>query len=232
MARLHSFTLSERGLSVTNTDAICSEQIGGFQVFAVAAGRSGNPAGREAGEMAIASLREAVASFPHDAAGALAKTVDEADMRIGALATRDRKHTGMGTELCACVVDDAMDCTILDTGGGGVYYCSPGSGILMPYEIPFSGKKAVPLKRKMISHTLGEPRVMRGNEISFVNLMDSFIILSSAGFHDYVRPEEIQRVVRQNGEDVDVSCEELKDVALKAGSTGTITLIILHGHST
>lgn len=62
--------------------------------------------------------------------------------------------------------------------------------------------------------------------------MDSFIILSSAGFYDYVKPDEIRRVVEQNGENVAVSCEELKDAALKTGSTGTITLTILHGHST
>lgn len=34
----------------------------------------------------------------------------------------------MSTDLCACLVDENMDCTIIDTGNGSVYYISPGSG--------------------------------------------------------------------------------------------------------
>jgi serine/threonine protein phosphatase PrpC len=231
MSSLHSSVVSERGMSATNNDALCNERIGRFQVFAVASGRTGRPSGKQAGEIAVAALRESVKDSPGDPAGALERALDRADERIGALGVKDREHSGTGTELSACLVDENTDCTILDTGNGGVYYISP-RGIVLPREIPFTGRKAVPVKRKMISHTLGEPRVLRGTEISQVNLMDSFIVLSSAGFHDYVGRDTIVTIVRRNGENVDTSCEELKNAALQAGSESTVTLIILHGHST
>jgi hypothetical protein len=37
--------------------------------------------------------------------------------------------------------------------------------------------------------------------------------------------------VEQNGENVESSCEQLKDRALLAGSGKTISMIVLHGHS-
>jgi len=232
MKHLHSFAISERGVSPTNDDNYCAERIGGFQVFAVAGGRAGKPAGREAGGIAVDALRKAVAALPGNPADALEKAITDADARIGALARTDREHEGMGTDLSACLIDDALDCTILDTGNGGVYYISRGSGIMIPREIPFSGKPAGHARRTIVSHTLGEPYILRGDEFNTVNLTDSFIVLSSAGIHDYLRKEAIRAIVTKNGENVETSCEMLKDEALKAGSERTMTLIVVHGRST
>jgi len=230
MKHLHSFAISERGVSPTNDDNYCAETIGRYQVFAVAGGRAGKPAGREAGGIAMDALRKAVKALPGDPAGALVQAVTEADERIGALGRKDPGHTGTGTDLSACLIDEALDCTILDTGNGGVYYISRGSGIVIPREIPFSGKPSGKARRTIISHTLGEPYVLRGDEFNRVNLRDSFIVLSSAGLHDFLGKDEIKAIVTRNGENVETSCEALKDEALKAGSERTITIIVLHGH--
>lgn len=230
MAQVHSFALSERGLRDTNDDAFTIEKAGEIEVFAVAGGKAGRPAGRDAGRIAVDAVRNAVMKEPLDPVGALEAAVRDADARIGALIGKDRKRAGMGTELCACLVDANLDCTILDTGHGGVYYISPGIGIVIPHEIPFSETIAKPVKKTIVSHTLGEPHVIRGTEFSRVNLMNSFMVLASEGLYDYVRREEIRSIVERNGENIDTSCEELKNKALLAGSEQTITMIILHGH--
>jgi len=230
MKHLHSFAISERGVSQTNEDNYCAETIGRYQVFAVAGGRTGKPAGREAGSIAINALRRAMTALPGDPAEALGKAITDAEERIGALGRTDREHEGMGTDLSACIIDKNLDCTILDTGDGGVYYISRGSGIMIPREIPFVARSVRPVDRRMISHTLGEPYILRGDEINRVNLSDSFVVMSSAGLHDYLKKEEIGAIVTKNGENVETSCEALKDEALKAGSERTVTVVVLHGH--
>jgi len=230
MARIHSFSLSERGLSEVNEDAFCDEEIGRLRVFAVASGRQGMPAGTEAGRIAIDALRAAVKKNPDNPATALQDAVLDADLRIGNAMLRDRGHAGMGTHLSACITDPDLDCTILDTGNGGVYFVSPGTGIVTPNEIPFSDKGGGVRKKTMISHTLGEPYVLRGSEITKVNLMNSYLVLGSEGYYDYVKRPDIRTIVEKNGENVETACEQLKDRALLGGSTRTITMIVIHGH--
>jgi PPM family protein phosphatase len=239
MSHIHSFALSERGLRESNEDAFCAEWIEGLGVFAVAGGKMGRPGGREAGDIAIDSVRDAVRKFPKDPVMALEKAVLDADSRIAAISRKKSDMAGMGTDLCACLIDDNLDCTILDTGNGGVYYISPGAGIMLPREIPFSGKKPGMGKKtseqlshtRIVSHTLGEPLVIRGSEFSRVNLLSSFIILSSMGLHDFIKKESIHTIIGRNGENVETSCEELKDAAMLAGSDRTITMVIIHGHT-
>jgi serine/threonine protein phosphatase PrpC len=231
MTRVHSFSLSDKGLSERNNDALCDERIGSLRVCAVAGGREGRPAGTDAGRIAIDALRAAVKKNPDNPATALLDALVDADARIGAAGLQDRSHAGMGTHLSACIVDQDLDCTILDTGNGGVYYISPGTGIVTPGEIPFSDKGGGIRKKTMIAHTLGEPYVLRGSEITRVNLLNSFIVLGSEGFYDYVKREEIRTIVEQNDENVEAACEQLKDRALLAGSGSTISMIVLHGHS-
>ena len=227
MAHIHSFAISERGVSETNDDSFCAERIGSYEVFAVASGRSG--IGRKASEIAINSLRDTVKNNTHDPSEILVKAVADADLKIGERDGQKRLHAGLGTDLCACLVDDNLDCTILDTGNGSVYHISPDSGIVIPREIPFAEKSGSLLK-KVISHTLGEPIVLKDSEFHRVNLLNSFMVLSSSGLYDYVKREEIKSVVEINDENVETSCEALKNQALQAGSDRTITLIILHGH--
>ncbi len=228
MGSVHFFALSERGLQGTNHDDYCAERIGAYEVFAVAGGNPGSSAGQQASEIAVTSLRDAVKKNSRDPAEILETAIADADAQIGALTPHDREH-GMGTDLCACLIDDNMDCTILDTGNGGVYHISPGIGIVFPSEIPFSENVHPSLKKRVISHTLGEPLVLKSSAFSRVNLRDSFIVLSSGGLYDYVKREDIRSIVEKNAGNVETSCEELKDRALLAGSDKTITLIIIRG---
>lgn len=82
----------------------------------------------------------------------------------------------------------------------------------------------------MISHTLGEPRILMESEFVAVNMRDIFLLLSSGGLHDLVGKERIAEIVHENGENVEASCEHLMQEALSAGSEQTITLILVCGH--
>ena len=240
MARLHFSTLSDRGIRATNNDAFCAEKAGKYYVFGVAEGLSDPAPEENASAIAISCLREIAKEHPADPGKVLETVVRESDARISALRERFPEQGKDITHLSACLVDDALECTILDTGEGNAYLIS-GDSILLPRELvpsphpgrtenhapgPGMGDKG-PV---MIAHTLGEPRVLTKNDIISVNLTDRFLLLSSGGLHDFVGKERIKEIILANGENVEASGEFLLQEALSAGSAQAITLVLVHGH--
>jgi serine/threonine protein phosphatase PrpC len=82
----------------------------------------------------------------------------------------------------------------------------------------------------MISHVLGEPHMLDKTDFHEVDIRDSFLLLSSDGLHDYVGKDAIREIIMKNGDNLETSCEELVQKALVAGSDGTITVVLVHGH--
>ena len=72
--------------------------------------------------------------------------------------------------------------------------------------------------------------MMRNTDIVSLNIRDRFLLISSGGLHDFVRKEKIAEIVLRNGENVETSCEQLRQEALTAGSERTITVVLVHGH--
>jgi protein phosphatase len=145
----------------------------------------------------------------------------------------------MGTEIIACLVDDNLDCTALDIGDGSIYIINA-DGITTPRERAASaiagqdtrlreGTGQNPPLSKMVSHALGEPRVLKDNDFTELNVRDSFLLLSSDGLYDYVKKDTIQDIVMENGSNLEAACEELIQKALSAGSDGTITVVLVRG---
>jgi serine/threonine protein phosphatase PrpC len=240
MAQVHFSTLSDRWVSADNNDAFCAEKIGKYHVFGVAEGLSDLPGSSSASGVAISSLKESVQSLKGSPAAALEAAVYESETRINAHAGKTSGITRDATHLSACLLDDNLDCTILDTGEGNAYLISP-DAIRVPMDHPASGQPEVPdfLSRNpgeekkrthMISHTLGEPHMLKRSDFLTVNIRDLFLLLSSGGLHDFVRKERIAEIVFQNGENVETSCEHLMQEALSAGSERTITIVLVHGH--
>lgn len=173
-------------------------------------------------------------------AAAIVAALHESDARIRAHATKSPGLSMNGTYLSACLIDDALDCTLLDTGEGYACLITP-DGIFVPRDYPLSGQpdslEVLPgnpseerKRTNMISHTLGEPRILMESEFVTIPMRDIFLLLSSGGFHDHVRKERIADIILQNGENVEASCEHLMQEALSAGSEQTITIILVHGH--
>ncbi|MFZ1128551.1 PP2C family protein-serine/threonine phosphatase [Methanoregula sp.] len=240
MAPLHFFALSDRGVSATNNDAFCAEKIGKYHVFGIAEGLSDPADGGFAGDIAISSLRQSVQAQGDSPAAAIIAALHESDARISAHATTSPGRSMNGTYLSACLIDDALDCTLLDTGEGYACLITP-DGVFAPRDYPLSGRPdglGVLLgdpgeerkRTNMISHTLGEPRILMESEFVAVNMRDIFLLLSSGGLHDLVGKERIAEIVHENGENVEASCEHLMQEALSAGSEQTITLILVCGH--
>ena len=240
MAQLHFSALSDRGIRSINNDAFCAEKIGNYYVFGVAEGETDPMYEGAASSTAIACLKEAAKSEANSPAAALARAVHESDARISAHAADAPFRTSDATHLSACLIDDALDCTIIDTGEGNAYLVSRAS-IQVPREHASSRHPPVPgfpewgnngekKREEMITHTLGEPRILAKTDFVVVNLVDRFLLFSSGGLHDYVKKDRIAEIVLQNGENVEASCEFLLQEALSAGSDRTITLVLVHGH--
>ena len=240
MTEVHFFALSDRWSSATNNDAFCAERIGKYHVFGVAEGLSDLPGGSSASGIAVSSLQESVKSRAGLPSELLVAAVRESEYRINVRTVKSPAKTGGATHLSACLVDDALNCTILDTGEGNAYLISP-DGIRVPRDHPLSrqpeglevlsgnpgeGKK----RTDMISHTLGEPHMLRGSDFVEINIRNLFLLLSSGGLNDFVKRERIAEIVLKNGENVETSCEHLLQEALSAGSERTITLVLVHGH--
>ena len=63
----------------------------------------------------------------------------QSETRIHMHAVKSPENIGDSTHLSACIIDDALNCTILDTGEGNVYLISPDS-IHIPRDYPSSGQ--------------------------------------------------------------------------------------------
>jgi len=240
MAEVHFSSLSDRWTSAENNDAFCAEKIANYQVFGVAEGLSDQPSGSSASGIAIASLREAVQGPAQAPGEILIAAIHGSERRIAAQAGDSRTTARGATHLSAGLIDDALECTILDTGEGNAYLIGP-DGIQAPGEHMAQGTPASQggLSRsnsnnknltEIITHTLGEPHLLKQSDIVTVSLRDRFLLLSSGGLHDFVSKERIAEIVLRNGENVETSCEQLLQEAQSAGSEKTITIVLVHGH--
>jgi serine/threonine protein phosphatase PrpC len=240
MAQLHFSALSDRGIRSINNDAFCAEKIGNYYVFGVAEGDSDPLHEGAASSTAISCLKESAKSPAHSPAATLVRAVQKSDARISAHAAGSPGRTPDATHLSACLINDNLECTILDTGEGNAYIVSP-DGIHVPGEhalslhtqepgFPGQGNDEEKKREGMISHTLGEPRILAKTDLVTVNLVNRFLLFSSGGLYEYVKKDRIAEIVRRNGENVEASAEFLVEEALSAGSDRTITLVLVHGH--
>jgi serine/threonine protein phosphatase PrpC len=240
MTRIHFAALSERWSSAENHDSSVAEKIGDFYLFGVAEGLSNEPGRTSASGIAISSLVDTVRKMKGSPAAALNTAVRESEERIHAQVARSPESSRDATHLSACIVSDALECTVLDTGEGNILLLGDG-GIVIPRDhpkarypadagitLPAAGKEKQ--FRDMISHTLGEPHMLKQSDFVTVSIRDLFLVISSGGLHDFVRKERIAEIVLANGENVETSAEQLVREAQRSGSEETITVVIAHGH--
>jgi len=234
MSRIHFFAMSDRWSSAPNNDAFCAEKVGDYHLFGVAAGLSDQPGPDSASSIAISGLIDSVREMKGSPAAALDTAVHAIEARIKA-----RKAGPPGaarTHLSAGIVSDSLDSTILDTGEGDVLLITP-DGIFIPRDCPHASTPLVPSlrapsgeQRIMISHTLGEPHILKQSDFITVNIRDLFLLISSVGLHNFVTRKRIAEIVLGNGENVETSCQQLVREAQQAGSERTITIVLVHGH--
>ena len=221
-----------------NDDSLCAGKQGSYHVFALADGEILRPGGQVASETAIRCLRDEIRDAPgRPPATILAGALLRADNEIRLESKKSGEREGMSTRLSACIIDSDLVCTVLDTGEGGCYFIGS-DGIHIPGELVPHGMKAGSGIRaagdwggcgKMLSHTLGAPRILQESDIMTTSLRGSSLLLNSGGLHDFVKKEEILEIVTRDRDDLEAACESLVHRALADGSDHTISVILVRG---
>jgi PPM family protein phosphatase len=240
MADVHYYALTDRWSSGANNDAYCAEKIGNYHVFAVAEGLSDLPGSISSSGIAIESLRQSVGTLDMPPAALLKTALFDAESRIEEKVKGTPGFEHDATHISACILDDAQVCTILDTGEGNAYVIDsegshvpgnhPAAGQAKGLDIFEQGGSGESRLKMMISRTLGEPHLLKMSDFISIDISNRFLLLSSGGLHDYVKKERIMEIVARNGENVETSCEQLREEALISGSERTITVVLVHGH--
>ena len=158
MARLHFSALSDRGIRSINNDAFCAEKIGNYHVFGVAEGQPDPAHEEDASDIAVSSLRESVKNQKNSPAAALAAAVHESDTRISEHAANSPDGIRDMTHLSACLIDDSLKCTILDTVKGMLILSALTASMSL-------GNTHCPVNRKDLVFLRGAIAVIRGGEI-------------------------------------------------------------------
>lgn len=233
------FALSERGLRAINEDSYCAERIGDCYVFGVADGLGGHTCGEVASRIAIDCLKNAMKSCGGDIKNVLRNAVFDADEQILTQSEQSPEKRWMATTLIAAVVDDNLNCVVVNVGDSRGHIITNNNirttkDHSVVNELVDSGEIAPedawqhPLSNVLIQ-ALGDPESVIKPDFYETNLLDTFLLLSSDGLHDYLKKERIREIVFANGENGDKSCRELVERALCAGSDDNITVVLVHG---
>ncbi len=239
MTRIHSFALSERWSSAPNTDAFCAEPVASIHLFGMAEGLSGRPGLGSASGIAISALIDTTRKMTSSPAETLVAALRESEARIQKKKGAPPGSVRDATRLSAAIVNDSLECTILDAGEGNALVITPET-VSIPADFPkashpfdpgpvTSGPAGKP-GAQMISHTLGEPHILKRADITQLGIRNLFLLMSSAGLHAHLPRDRIAGIVRRHGENVETACQELVREAQKAGSEETITIVLVHGH--
>jgi protein phosphatase len=233
---LQYFGRSEKGKRDNNEDAFLVEKIGDYWLFAVADGLGGHLAGEQASAIAVKILRDEVAigiNNPKDALELIAYQIHDSILTDGAA---DRKLFGMATTLVAALVDESGSCTVMNIGDSRAYTIQ--NGVIkhtrdqnMVGDLVASGQiteeEALnhPL-RTVLDQALGDPDSVIEPAFYDSNLSDGWLILSSDGFHDFVRKGRILEIVA-NGETPEEVCGKLIEAAYEGGSDDNVTVVVV-----
>jgi PPM family protein phosphatase len=241
MSRVCLFALSEKGLRDNNEDSYCAERIGDYDVLAVADGLGGHECGEVASGIAIECLKNAVKFYEGDISTMLKNAVFDADEQIFAASEKSRERRGMATTLIAACVDDDLNCTVVNIGDSRAHIISEHdlkttrdhsyvNDLLDSGEISPDEAWQHPLSM-VLTQALGDPDSVIRPDFYEMNLLDTFLLLSSDGLHDFVPKERIREIIRANKENVEKSVRQLVKEASAAGSDDNITVVLAYGRS-
>jgi serine/threonine protein phosphatase PrpC len=230
---------SDPGLREINEDSSCAEQIGEYYIFGVADGLGGLAAGEVASAIAIECLRNAFKLNGGDPQNALREALAEADNQILVHGEKFPESRGMATTLIAAVVDEDLNCTVLNVGDSRAHFITADDiattkdHSLVNEMIDRGEIQAEDIWRHPLSNVLcqavGDPEGVIKPDFYEVSLRNTYLLLSSDGLHDFVETEKIQKVVLANGNKLKKSCKDLVEMALEAGSDDNITVVLVYG---
>ena len=226
--KIRYYGFSGKGKRNKNEDAYIAEKIDDLYVFAVADGLGGHVMGEVASKIAIGELKEAIKRYGENG---LITAFEKANETI--FFENEQRGTNMGTTMVACIMMGDGKCKIANVGDSRAYIINDeiwrtkdhslvqelvDSGIINEEEAFNHPQKNI------VTQVLGLKKDVKP-DVYEKDIKNSILLLCSDGLSDYVKDEEIAKIVKKY--DPKKACKKLYKKALKEGSQDNITTIVV-----
>lgn len=192
------------------------------QLFAVADGLGGRPAGELASALTIQSLK-ATGATPGGVQAATAGLVDaigRANAAVLLEGEADEGHTGMGSTVVACHVTAEGRVIIIHSGDSRAYLRRDGRLARLTLD-----HVRVRSNRRLLSRCVGRARGADPDVTQLVTEPGDRLLLCTDGLTDMVGDDVIGWLLREP--DPDAAADALVEAALSAGGGDNVTVVVV-----
>jgi serine/threonine protein phosphatase PrpC len=237
--KIESFALSDIG-RVRQENQDSSGCFPSRNLFVVADGMGGHRGGKQASELAVATIEErCLPSRGGDSAEEAARLVDavrDANRRIVARAAQDSGLSRMGTTFVALLLDGLGGATVVHVGDSRAYRLRDDllerlttdhtviADLLRNHEISEEEASAHPY-RHVLTRALGAAPEVSPDVQQFDTRSGDVYLLCSDGVSGMLSETEIKRILIAHRDDPEMACRELIAAANRAGGEDNATAI-------
>ena len=238
---LETFSLSDTGCVRPNNEDYCRvlPEIG---LFLLADGMGGARGGETASRLAVDTIADALQGAPLRDASTLLKAVEESNVRVLDQANRDVRLEGMGTTVVAALhtgtaEDGAEDVAIASVGDSRAYLMDEAGLRAITQDQTWVHEVGKPLgldEESLRTHPMRHVLTMAigvGSTLTIKYYMVSLkpgaiLLLSSDGLHGVVKPDQIEKALKDNG-NLEQKCRRLIEAARGAGGPDNISCVLI-----
>jgi PPM family protein phosphatase len=237
MSRVKAYARSNVGsVRSNNEDAFIVDDE--HLLFAVCDGLGGHVAGEIASELAVQTIREAVAADSSDPESLLRRAIREANEIICNDQMGNPAHRGMGTTVsCLWITNGDGDLAWIGHVGDSRVYRhrdqvleqltddhSPIFALFKEGQISKDELRAHPQKN-LIQRSLGQSRVLEVDLLPIKIRPRDTYLLCTDGLSDYVSDSDISRALEEDS--LEAATERLEKMALDAGGYDNVTVVLV-----
>ncbi|WP_321475797.1 protein phosphatase 2C domain-containing protein [uncultured Paludibaculum sp.] len=205
-------------------------------LYAVADGMGGAQAGELASQIAIQSLREAVAAAPVRTNDALIQAFEHANTTVLETAAADPRLEGMGTTMiCALETPNAL--LVGSVGDSRAWLYQDGRLALVSNDQTWVNEVGRPLgiaeerlkvhpMRHVLTMAVGVSQLLRVQVYPLHPPVGSILLLSSDGLHGPLDDENLEKIMSQPIS-LEARAHSFIEAAKKAGGPDNITVVLL-----
>ena len=232
---LEAHGATTRGRRPSNEDALLVDLP--LRLFAVADGMGGHNAGEVASDLAITTIRDAMAATTTPIDGRLGAAIRRANEHIFQAAHRRTDYAGMGTTVSvACVVDARV--VFANVGDSRIYLLHDGTLTQLTRDDSWISRAldtGVPLTPSDIEghpmrHVLTEVVGVRAEIAPPVQecelVSGDVLLLCSDGLHGSI-PDEMLAAALRTPREVDAIADSLVEQAIARGATDNVTALVV-----
>lgn len=233
---LEAFALSDKGCVRSNNEDYCQiePELG---LYILADGMGGARAGEHASRLAVETVAETVLFAGQRDSQVLLRAVEEANRRVAEAAASDPTLEGMGTTLVAAM--EVGDELLIASVGDSRAYLLDERGLRAitsdqtwvnevgrPLGLDEESLRTHPM-RHVLTMAIGASSPLAINYYSLKLKPGDMVLLSSDGLHGVVEADEIERLLREDSNNLQGKCARLIDAAKNAGGPDNVTTVLL-----